>query len=82
MVRNILGFSANQKKLFVLDYINGKYPGYIDTNKIPRDEMDDFKEWLKNEVTKENYVLKSYGYDQTVYFKRESDHAFMVLKWL
>lgn len=82
LVRNILGFSANQKKLFVLDYINGKYPGYIDTDKIPKDKMDDFQEWLHNEVTKENYVIKSNGYQQTIYFKRDSDHAFVVLKWL
>lgn len=83
LVRNILGFNDNEKKIFVLDYVSGKYGGYIDVDNFPIEHRDEFREWLHNEVTEENYVIQTHQYsNETVYFKRESDHAFMVLKWL
>lgn len=83
LVRNILGFNTNEKKLFALDYVNGEYPEYIDLQKIPQENYDDFMEWLKEEVREPNYVMKSQEmHNSTIYFKREADHAFMVLKWL
>ncbi len=82
LVRNILGFNTNQKKLFCLDVVNGKYPGYIDESVIPGQYGEEFKEWLDNEVREENYVVRNTGYHQVIYFKREADHAFVILKWL
>lgn len=82
LVRNILGFCTNEKKLFCLDVVNGVYPGYIDQGDIPSEHRTEFKEWLDNEVREENYVVRTPGYHNVIYFKRKSDYAFVVLKWL
>lgn len=83
LIRNILSFNSNAKKIFALDYVSGKYGGYIDMDNFPHAYKDEFKEWLHTEVTEENYVIKTHSFqNETVYFKRKADHAFMVLKWL
>ncbi len=81
LVRNIVGFNINEKKLFALDYVNGMYPEYIDWDKIPNQHRDDFSEWLHDEVKKENFVERNTGYSSVIYFRRKADYAFMILKW-
>ena len=85
LVRNIIGFNDNQKKLFALAYVSGKFAGYLDWDDFPdkKENGEAFAEWLKHEVTEENYVLKTHSYHSpTYYFKRQEDFAFLVLKWL
>ena len=85
LVRNILGFNDNEKKLFALAYLEGEFAGYLDWDKFPnkKENRVAFQHWLDTEVTEEHYVMRAHGFQSnTYYFRRQEDHAFMVLKWL
>ena len=85
LVRNIISFNDNQKKLFALAYVSGEFAGYLDWEDFPnkKENNEAFREWLEHEVTEENYIERTHSYHHpTYYFKRQEDHAFLVLKWL
>lgn len=83
LIKTIMSFGHNKDKQFVLDYLNGMYVNYIVFDDFGYSIRDEIKDYLKNEVDEQHYVIREFPYGSgKIYFKREDELAYIILKWM